>query len=132
MDDYQAGEECPAAFDEEQQVTKLYNIVREKKQFAGYVRYETELAVPGTGSEERNFRLDLGRVGEVAEVWLDGRKLGQRINPPYRFEFAAVPGQQVKLCVVTTSHLGYAQQDGFSAYLSFDPVGLIGPVTLEG
>jgi hypothetical protein len=132
VDDYQPGEECPAAFGEEEQVAKLYNIVRKKKQFAGFVRYETELTIPGTGSEEETFRLDLGRVGEVAEVWLDGKKLGQRIIPPYRFEFAAKPGTQLKLCVVTTSHLGYAQQDGFSAYLGFDPVGLLGPVALEG
>ena len=132
VDDYQPGEECPAAFGEEEQVAKLYNIVRKKKQFAGFVRYETELTIPGTGSEEETFRLDLGRVGEVAEVWLDGKKLGQRIIPPYRFEFAAKPGAQLKLCVVTTSHLGFAQQDGFSAYLGFDPVGLLGPVALEG
>ena len=132
VDGYQPGEECPAAFGEEQQVTKLYNIIREKKKFAGFVRYETELTVPGTGSEERTFRLDLGRVGEVAYVWVNGEKLGERIVPPYRFAFNAKPGEKVKLCVVTTSHLGYEQQDGFSAYLAFDPVGLLGPVVLEG
>ena len=132
VDEYAPGEECPAVFGEEKQVEKLYNIVREKKKFAGFVRYETELTVPGTDSGEKSFRLDLGRVGEVAEVWLDGKKLGQQINPPYRFEFGARSGQQVKLCVVTTSHLGYAQQDIFSSYLSFEPVGLLGPVTLEG
>ena len=130
-DEYKPGEECPVAFGEEETVTKLYNIVREKKKFAGFVRYETELPLPGEG-EEKEYRLDLGWVGEVAYVWVDGKKLGERVIPPYRFAFNAKPGETVKLCVVTTSHLGYEQQDQFSAFLAFDPVGLLGPVELEG
>ena len=65
-------------------------------------------------------------------VWVDGQAAGERIIPPYRFTFTAIPGQKVNLCVVTTSHLGYAQQDLFSAYVPFEPVGLLGPVVLEG
>ena len=132
VDDYAPNEECPAAFGREETVAQLYNIVRKKKKFAGFVRYETELTIPGVGGEAREYRLDLGRVGEVAYVWVNGKKLSQRIIPPYRFTFAAKPGERMKLCVVTTSHLGYQQQDSFSAYLSFDPVGLLGPVELEG
>ena len=117
------GEHCFAAMD----------AVYEMYPYLQHLDFEDRLVFfNGSGSEEETFRLDLGRVGEVAEVWLDGKKLGQRIIPPYRFEFTAKPGAQLKLCVVTTSHLGYAQQDGFSAYLGFDPVGLLGPVALEG
>lgn len=127
---YTPNKECPAPFGNEEMVTKLYNIVQEKKKFAGFVRYETELILPGTRTTKA-YRLNLGRVGEVAYVWVNGAEVGERIIPPYRFCFEAMPGEKVKLCVVTTSHLGYAQQDSFSAYLSFDPVGLLGPVTLE-
>jgi hypothetical protein len=131
VDDYVPGEECPAAFGEEETVTKLYNVVRKKKRFAGFVRYETEFTAPGKGMDRREYGLDLGQVGEVAYVWVDGQKAGERIIPPYRFRFTAIPGQKVKLCVVTTSHLGYAVQDHFSSYMPFEPVGMLGPVALE-
>ena len=113
-------------------MTELFNVVRKKKKFAGFVRYETEFTAPGEGMDRREYGLDLGQVGEVAYVWVDGQRLGERIIPPYRFRFTAIPGQTVKLCVVTTSHLGYALQDHFSAYMPFEPVGLLGPVTVEG
>ena len=121
-----------AAFGEEESVKELYNVIRKKKKFAGFVRYETEFAVPGEGMDRREYGLDLGQVGEVAYVWVDGQKAGERIVPPYRFRFTAIPGKRVKLCVVTTSHLGYEQQDHFSSYVPFEPVGLLGPVTVEG
>ena len=131
-EEYAPGDSCPAPFGEEETVTELYNVVRKKKKFAGFVRYETEMTVPGEGGEKKEYRLNLGRVGEVAYVWINGEKAGERIIPPYDFRFTAIPGETVKLCVVTTSHLGYEQQDYFSAYLAFEPVGLLGPVTLEG
>ena len=131
-EDYKPGDHCPAAFGEEETVTELFNVIRKKKKFAGFVRYETEFTVPGEGMDRREYGLDLGQVGEVAYVWVDGQKAGERIIPPYRFRFTAIPGKRVKLCVVTTSHLGYEQQDHFSSYMPFEPVGLLGPVTVEG
>ena len=131
-EDFAPDENCPAPFGEEETVTELYNVVRKKKKFAGFVRYETEFTVPGQGMDRREYGLDLGRVGEVAYVWVDGQAAGERIIPPYRFRFTAIPGKTVKLCVVTTSHLGYEQQDYFSSYVPFEPVGLLGPVTVEG
>lgn len=129
-EEYTPGEACPAPFDGEEMVVELYNIVRKKAKFSGFVRYETELTLPGTDSEAQKYRLDLGRVGEVAYLWVNGEKLGEKIVPPYCFEFTAMPGEKISVCVVTTSHLGYEMQDCFSAYLSFEPVGLLGPVTL--
>ena len=131
-EDFVPSDHCPDAFGPEETVTELFNVIRKKKKFAGFVRYETEITIPGDGAESQEYGLDLGQVGEVAYVWVDGQPVGERIIPPYRFTFNAVPGQTVKLCVVTTSHLGYALQDAFSAYVPFEPVGLIGPVTLEG
>jgi len=131
-EEYAPGDECPAAFGEEESVTELYNVIRKKKRFAGFVRYETEFTVPGEGMDRREYGLDLGQVGEVAYVWVDGQKAGERIIPPFRYRFTAIPGRKVKLCVVTTSHLGYAVQDHFSSFVPFEPVGLLGPVTVEG
>ena len=68
-------------------------------------------------------------MGEVCWVWADGKPLGDAIIPPSRFPLSGEG--TVHLTVVTTSHLGYAVQDVFSAYLSFEPVGLLGPVMLK-
>ena len=113
-----------SVFVEEETADTLYNIVRKHKKYAGFVKYETTLTLPEGAAE-----LDLGQVGEVCRVWIDGVPLGERIIPPYRFPVSG--SGEVHLTVVTTSHLGYAMQDGFSRFLTFEPVGLLGPVTIR-
>ncbi len=112
-------------FGKEEETDTLYNIVRKHKRYAGFVKYETDLTLPEAGK----YLLDLGQVGEVCWVWADGKPVGDAIIPPYRFP---VSGEgKIHLTVITTSHLGYAVQDVFSAYLTFEPVGLLGPVQLK-
>lgn len=97
--------------------------------FGGTARYVLEFeADPGRDS----WRLDLGRVGETAEVALNGRPLGRAIAPPYVFSCAGAlrPGKNV-LQVDVATHLGYRMRDPFSKYLLFEPAGLLGPVTLD-
>jgi len=109
-------------FGDTEETDTLYNIVRQHKKYAGFVKYETTLIFSGTHT------LDLGQVGEVCWVFVDGKPVGDAIIPPYRF---SVTGEgSVQLTVVTTSHLGYAMQDRFSAFLTFEAVGLLGPVLL--
>lgn len=111
-------------FGETEESDTLYNIVRKHKNYVGFVKYETILPL----LEEGDYRLDLGEVGESAWVWIDGQPIGDAFIPPYRFAFHGKG--DVRLTVVTTSHLGYGVQDGFSAYLDFEPVGLLGPVKI--
>jgi len=112
------------AFGGEETTDTLYNIVRRHKCFTGFVKYETTLQLPAEGK----YLLDLGEVGESAWVWIDGRLVGDGFVPPYRFP---IRGEgTLRLTVVTASHRGYAEQDSFSAYLPFEPVGLLGPVRL--
>ena len=118
---------CPdfTRFGEEEETDSLYNIVRKHNNFAGFVKYETTLNLPEAGT----YLLDLGQVGEVCWVWADGHPVGDAIVPPYRFP---ITGRgSIRLTDVTTSHLGYAKQDDFSAYLTFEPVGLLGPVQIS-
>ena len=110
-----------SVFTEEEMADELYNIIRKHTRYAGFVKYETTLTLP-TGA----CALDLGQVGETCWVWIDGERVGERIAPPYRFPISAEG--KVRLTVVTTSHLGYVKQDKFSAYLPFEPVGLLGPI----
>jgi hypothetical protein len=56
------------------------------QRFAGTARYEAESAALPTGKGQ--WLLDLGTVHGSARVWANGRDLGVRVAPPYRF---AVP-----------------------------------------
>ena len=121
---YDPGEAYPAeGFGEEKPVETLGNLIREDLRFAGFARYETEITVEAAG----DYLLDLGRVGETANVWLNGYYVGERILPPYRFFLNLEKGTN-KLTVVTTSHLAYRYRDWLSGFLMMEPVGLLGPV----
>lgn len=54
--------------------------------FAGLLDYEQELALEGPLDGE--IWLDLGRVEVAAELWVNGRRVGARLWPPYRFELS--------------------------------------------
>jgi hypothetical protein len=98
--------------------------------FAGTIRYDTRFARNAPTGE--NVLLDLGEVGEVAQVWLNGTALGTRICRPYIFDAAeALRSGENTLRVEVTNTLVYAIKDDFSRYLSQDPSGLIGPVRLR-
>ena len=76
--------------------------------------------------------LDLGYVGETAEVSLNGENIGIKIAPPYRFDISEyVKDGTNELCITVTNHLGFEVRDKFSRFLKFEPSGLIGPVKIE-
>ncbi len=55
----------------------------ETKSFSGLVSYEKEFEVPASASRGQ-FRLDLGRVHESAQVFLNGALVGTLIREPFR------------------------------------------------
>jgi hypothetical protein len=68
--------------------------------------------------------LDLGEVRDVAEVWVNGKEVGARLWPPYRFDVTSAlrPGRntiRVRVGNVVNNNYG-----------DFQPSGLLGPVTL--
>jgi len=96
--------------------------------FSGTARYTASFAQEHT---DGCFRLDLGEVGEIAQVTLNGTDLGTRIAPPYRFEVPnGVLRQRNTLVVEVTNTLVKAQPDFFSAFAQQEPSGLLGPVRL--
>jgi hypothetical protein len=98
--------------------------------FSGTIRYDTRFTANVPGGE--NVCLDLGEVGEVAQVWLNGTALGTRICRPYIFDAtAALQSGDNTLRIEVTNTLVYALKDDFSRYLSQDPSGLLGPVRLR-
>ncbi len=107
----------------------LFNITGRDAQphFSGTVQYTASVTL--TGAETV---LDLGRVGETAQVCLNGRSAGIRLFPPYRFDIAGLarPGQN-QLTVQVTNTLGYRIHEEFSKFLLLPPTGMLGPVTVE-
>ena len=94
--------------------------------FSGQIRYRA------TFHAEDGFSvLDLGQVGEVSEVYLNGKSLGARINAPYKFSMAdALTDGDNYLEVIVTSNLAHRRRDLFSTFIQIPPTGIIGDVAL--
>lgn len=107
---------------------KLFNINKESalRDFAGDVKYETKFSI----ANEAEITLDLGNVGEVAEVIVDGQSYGTRIVPPYVFNLKGLLHGEHNLKIITTSHCGYRERDKFSRFVMMEPTGLLGPVKI--
>lgn len=55
--------------------------------FSGTGTYHKTFQIdPGFLTDDKNYLLDLGAVGEVATVYLNGHEVGTRVFPPYQFE----------------------------------------------
>ena len=97
--------------------------IREWEIFSGTLRFATEFERPG-GSDP--LFLDLGRVGNIAEVWLNGDPIGVLPWAPYVLEIseACRPGaNDLEVRVTNTMANHY---DGLQL-----PSGLMGPVVLR-
>jgi len=95
--------------------------------FTGNMRYRTKLTLP----ESERLVLELGKVGETAEVTLNGKSAGVRLTSPYRFDLTelAHPGEN-ELEILVTNTCTFEQRDSFSKFLLIPPSGLLGPVKL--
>lgn len=95
--------------------------------FSGTLRFETMLVdVPSC------FELVLEQANEVVTVSIDGRCVGTRIAPPYRFHCDGVEaGSEVVLQIDVTNNLGRNQQDYLSQFMPLDPLGITGDVVIQ-
>lgn len=96
--------------------------------FSGKIRYDSTFTV----KDKKAFSwIDLGEVGVTAHLWMNGKDLGVRVCPPYRYDVssAIIEGEN-KLTVVVSNTLGNAIRDWFSSYLTIPASGLIGPLTV--
>lgn len=94
--------------------------------FSGLVRYRA------TFTARAGFDvLDLGEVGETAEVTLNGVPVGVRINAPYKFRLAdALRDGENELEVLVRSNAGHRRRDKFSTYIQMPPTGILGEIAL--
>jgi hypothetical protein len=96
---------------------------------SGTVRYSTTFVWSGFAGE---VVLDLGDVGEIAEVRLNGHLVGTRVKPPYRWVVTNfVTEGENRLTVSVTNTLGNRLADDLYTRGTGYRAGLYGPVTLE-
>ena len=93
--------------------------------FTGNMRYTATVALDA----KKHQVLDLGIVGQCAEVRLNGKIVGTRIFAPYRFDISdAVQDGNNLLEITVANTCVYEQQDRFSRFMLIKPSGLLGPV----
>uniref|UniRef100_UPI0035CBEB07 glycosyl hydrolase n=1 Tax=uncultured Sphingomonas sp. TaxID=158754 RepID=UPI0035CBEB07 len=113
--------------------------------FSGIATYTTTITVPGTPGSHQI--LDLGRVGDVAEVRVNGRLVGATWHAPYRVDIGGAVTSGANRIEVRVANLwvnrlvGDAQPGAakhswtalptYRADAPLRPSGLIGPVTLS-
>jgi hypothetical protein len=116
------------------------------KYFSGTTVYRNTLSLPGTLKPGMPMKLDLGKVGDVAEVFVNGKPAGIAWKPPYEVEIGALVAAGANTVEVRVANLwvnrlvGDAQPGAkklsftaaptYTAAAPLRPAGLIGPVTL--
>ena len=117
------------------------------KYFSGTTVYRNRFALPDGVKPGMPLKLDLGQVGDVAEVFVNGRPAGIAWKPPYAVEIGALAVEGTNTVEVRVANLwvnrlvGDAQAGAkklsftaaptYTASAPLRPAGLIGPVTLQ-
>ena len=93
--------------------------------FCGEVKYNA------TFIKEKEYNvLDLGDVGEIAEVWCNGNYRGTRANAPYKFNLGEFEGK-ADLEIKVTSNTGHIKLSGIlNTRLPIFPTGITGEISL--
>lgn len=93
--------------------------------FSGNIRYRTCLNLEFPG----DWGIDLGYVGVTARLTVNGKDLGIRICPPYRWDISEVAMEGENLLEIEVANtLVHRVRDRFSEYMQIKPGGLLGPV----
>ena len=95
----------------------------------GTYRYHTSFELADNLADTA---IDLGDVYETATLTLDGRPLGTRICPPYRFATGPLTVGTHELTIDVINTLDHAIPDIFALTEPVAPSGVLGPVTLCG
>ncbi len=121
-------DESDKDFDVVAKDSELFDIssVEGMSRFSGEVRYRTSFI-----AKDGYTVLDLGEVGETAEVWLNGAYLGVRINAPYKFSMSnhLCEGEN-ELEILVKSNSAHRRRDVFSRFIQIPPTGVLGEVAL--
>lgn len=125
---------------------KDLDISAEGKAFSGTATYTTTFTADSVASN-KDYILDLGNVDMVASVTVNGKQLGNRLAPPYKFNLKDVlkPGQNSLTVEVTSTWFNRLVYDagqpedkrktwvisGPDKSAPLHASGLLGPVTIQ-
>ena len=121
-------DECSDAYEQIASTCDLVDITSLDKmtRFSGEIVYTATL-----NCKEGYTVLDLGQVGETAQVWLNDTYLGARINAPYKFDLSpALLSKENKLRVSVNSNLGHKRREWLLSYMQIPPSGILGEISL--
>lgn len=110
------------------QNTKLFNItdIKHLPRFCGSIRYEGKL------ENKTNYTfINLGNVGETAELWLNGVYCGAKIGKPYTFDLTnAIKEGGNDIVIEVINNIAYRERDILSTYTQLPPSGITGPIKM--
>jgi hypothetical protein len=114
--------------------------------FSGVATYRKTIDMPRTDHSGARLLLDLGAVGDVAEVWINGRRAGVAWQAPYRVNIGGMlkgGRNQIEVRVANlwvnrligdaqpgATPVAYTGTPTYTADAPLRPSGLIGPVKL--
>jgi hypothetical protein len=102
--------------------------------YSGSASYERQVVLPPSYfGENKRIMLDCGKVGVVADVWINNKLVGTRVWEPYRFdltEFAHPGSNELKIVVTNTMSNATDVGERFPLLNNIDVDGLVGPVKI--
>jgi hypothetical protein len=104
----------------------LKNLAPEFSRFTGTLKYRANLL-----SDKAVEYMDLGEVGEIAELFVNGVSCGVCLESPFRFYVGDAwhTGENAVEIVIATN-CAYRRRDRMSCLLPLPPTGLLGPVRM--
>lgn len=126
-----ASHEALSRFEPAGHFDAFFNVTKPdfKPDFSGKMRYTFDFTAKRT--DKRVF-LDLGRVGQNAQLRLNGVDCGIRISKPYLFEVTHALRDGVNHAeVVVSNTLAQQVRDSFTRFLQLAPSGLLGGMKLR-
>ena len=70
-------------------------------------------------------------VGEIADLYLNGKCVGTRICKPYKFDLRdAIQEGENTLEVIVQSNLGHKRPEWLSSFMQIPPSGILGDIYL--
>ena len=143
---FQEGRGAPAAIQLPALVSLSENSDPGVKYFSGVATYRQTFTLPKAVAKTSGLMLDLGAIGDVAEVWLNGRQVGTAWHAPYRVDLgsAVKPGRnqlEIRVANLWVNRLIGDLQPGatkitftsvptYTVKAPLRPSGLLGPVTV--
>lgn len=110
---------------------ELFNINGPEKlpDFSGKMKYTFRAVI---NRPAKDTAIDLGEVGQTAELWVNGEYAGIRVAKPYLYEIGRfLKDGENEFTVIAANTLAQKERDYFSTFLQLQPAGLLGPVTLR-